>query len=183
MKKIFAFVLAMVMVACMFSACGKSNTAYDSEKHVVVEVDIADLVQIPGYDFLFYNVTNRTVYYLFEEIGYNRGCGFMAKYISNGHNCEYVDEQIVEVVDGEIVAVVSMYNLENNTEVVIADLAEIPGYDYLYYSINTHTIYYLFTKSGYESRMGFMDSYTINSYYCEYVNGEIIEVIPEPTTN
>ena len=51
MKKIFAFVLAMVMVACIFTGCSKeTKTAYDSEKDIVVEVALADLIQIPNYD-------------------------------------------------------------------------------------------------------------------------------------
>lgn len=185
MKKIFAFVLTLIMVACMFTGCGETQpeTAYDSEKDAVVEVTIADLTQVPGYDYLYYNTINRTVYYLFDQRGYKRASGFMAKYISNGHMCEYVNGQLVEVMDGEIVGVVSLRDLENNTDVVIADLAAITGYDYLYYSLNTHTVYYFFTTSGYETRMGFMETYTSNSYYCEYVNGQIIEVIPAQITN
>ena len=94
MKKIFAFVLAMIMVACMLVGCGEVKTAYDSEKDAVVETVIADLVQIPGYDYLYYSTTTRTVYYWFP-LGY---AGYMCEYIRNGHTCEYVKGEIVEVI-------------------------------------------------------------------------------------
>ena len=99
MKKILAFVLAMVMVACIFIGCGKSKTAYDSEKAAVVEVSFADLVQIPGYDYLYYSTTERTVYYLFEKYtDSSYSSGFFGPYIRNGHYCEYIDGEIVEVI-------------------------------------------------------------------------------------
>ena len=94
MKKFFAFVLAMVMVACMFAGCGETKTAYDSEKDAIVEVVYADLIQIPGYDYLYYSTTTRTVYYRFGY-GYK---GYMCEYIMNGHTCEYRNGEIVEVI-------------------------------------------------------------------------------------
>ena len=68
-----------------------------------------------------------------------------------------------------------LYDKENNisAEIVHADLAPVPGYDYLYYSINTHTIYYLSYYSQYSS---WMCPYISNGHYCEYINGEIVEV-------
>ena len=98
MKKIFAFVLAVVMVAVLFTGCAETKKAYDSEKDAVVEVEIADLVQIPGYAYLYYSTTTRTVYYLFEDRpGSHSACGFFGPYIINGHTCEYVNGKIVEV--------------------------------------------------------------------------------------
>lgn len=61
MKKFFAFVLAIVMVTTLFVGCG-AKTAYDFEKDAVVKVTFADLVQIPGYDYLYYSTTEQTVY-------------------------------------------------------------------------------------------------------------------------
>ena len=100
MKKIFAFVLAMVMVACIFTGCSKeTKTAYDSEKDIVVEVALADLIQIPNYDYLYYSTTERTVYYLFEKYAFtDYALGFFAPYIRNGHYCEYINGEIVEVI-------------------------------------------------------------------------------------
>jgi len=95
MKKIFAFVLAMVMVATLFGGCS-AREENDSE----VESEYADLVQIPGYDYLCYSTTDQTVYYLF--VGYKKG--FFGPYIRNGHYCEYIDGHIVEVVPIEEVA-------------------------------------------------------------------------------
>lgn len=98
MKKVFAFALAMVMVAVLFTGCEETKkNAYDSEKDAVVEVEIADLVRIPGYDYLYYSTTTRTVYYLFEKYpGSSYASGFFGPYIINGHTCEYVNGKIVE---------------------------------------------------------------------------------------
>ena len=104
MKKILSFVLMMVIVVCMFVGCGKANTAYDSEKDVVVEVAFADLVQVPGYDYLYYSTTERTVYYLFEKYtNTSYASGFFGPYIRNGLYCEYIDGQIVEIVPSVII--------------------------------------------------------------------------------
>lgn len=98
MKKVFAFALAMVMVAVLFNGCKETKTAYDSEKDAVVEVEIADLVRIPSYDYLYYSTTTRTVYYLFEKYpDASYASGFFGPYIINGHTCEYVNGKIVEV--------------------------------------------------------------------------------------
>jgi len=98
MKKIFAFVLAMIMVACMLVGCGEVKTAYDSEKDAVVETVIADLVQIPGYDYLYYSTKERTVYYLYKQGSGRSATGYMCEYIRNGHTCKYVGGEIVEVI-------------------------------------------------------------------------------------
>ena len=98
MKKIFALVLAMVLVATMFAGCSETSTAYESERDAVVEAVFADLAQIPGYDYLYYSTTDRTVYYLYTDskIG-GFSYSFFGPRIINGHNCEYVDGEIVEV--------------------------------------------------------------------------------------
>jgi len=99
MKKFFAFVLAMVMVATLFSGCSLAqSTAYDSEKDAVVEVEFADLVQIPGYDYLYYSTKERTVYYLYKQGSGRSATGYMCEYIRNGHTCKYVGGEIVEVI-------------------------------------------------------------------------------------
>ena len=65
MKKIFAFVLALVMV-CMFSACNITPTVvYDSHNDNEVTIVFADLAEVPGYKHLYYSVNTHTVYYLY----------------------------------------------------------------------------------------------------------------------
>ena len=64
-----------------------------------MEVAFADLVQVPGYDYLYYSTTERTVYYLFEKYtDTSYASGFFGPYIRKGHNCEYIDGEIVEIV-------------------------------------------------------------------------------------
>ena len=96
MKKILSIILLMVMVATLFVGCSeeKQETAYDSEKDALVKVAYADLIQIPGYDYLYYSVNEQTVYYLF--VVHNVRC--FGPYIRNGHTCEYTDGQIIEIV-------------------------------------------------------------------------------------
>lgn len=99
MKRILALVLTMVLVAYMFTGCGETKTAYDSEKDAVVEVAFADLVQIPGYGYLYYSTTTRTVYYCFRiNGGASNSTGYMAPYILDGHFCEYLNGEIVEII-------------------------------------------------------------------------------------
>lgn len=111
MKKIFAFVLALVMV-CMFSACNITPTVvYDSHNDNEVTIVFADLAEVPGYKHLYYSVNTHTVYYLYG-ITSTVGSTFMDSYISNGNSCKYLDGKIVEVVNGEIVAVVEITTWE-----------------------------------------------------------------------
>ena len=99
MKKLFAFILTMVLVACLFTGCSEAETAYDSEKDTVVEVAFADLIQVPEYDYLYYSAKDRTVYYLFERhANFEHATGFFGPYIRNGHYCEYHDGKIIEVI-------------------------------------------------------------------------------------
>ena len=83
-----------MMVTLFAVSCTNSSVSYDSEKDAVVETEFADLVQIPGYDYLYYSITERTVYYLFT----NYDKGFFGPYIMNGHTCEYVEGKIIEVI-------------------------------------------------------------------------------------
>lgn len=62
---------------------------------------------------------------------------------------------------------------DNSAHIYVADLAPVPEYEYLYYSINTHTVYYLQGDSQWNS---WMCPYISNGHYCEYINGEIVEV-------
>lgn len=55
---------------------------------------------IPGYenDGLVYMNLSNTIYVLFKETTYERGYGYLAPYIKNGHYWEYVDGEFVEII-------------------------------------------------------------------------------------
>ena len=93
MKKILASILT-VLTVCLLVGCGNTE-AYDSENDITVKVFYADLAEIPGCGGeLYYSVNTHTVYYLLFG-GNSRP---MAPYIKNGHFCEYIDGEIVEVI-------------------------------------------------------------------------------------
>lgn len=98
MKKIFALALAIVIVLCLFAGCSNTEHANKTQDETQIEVDHdLDLVEVPGYDYLVYSAETGTVYY-FIRTSYGRtGVGYMSPYIKNGHYCEYVDNEIVEV--------------------------------------------------------------------------------------
>ena len=99
MKKIFAFVLAMIMVAVLFASCGATTAAtyYDSQNDTNVTMFLnTDLVSIPGSDYLKYSINTHTVYYVFRDGTGRSSVAYMSPYISNGHTCEYIAGEIVE---------------------------------------------------------------------------------------
>ena len=97
MKKILAFVLALVVIASLFTGCGKAK---ESDLPETPEIAIADLVKLPDpeYDYLFYSAKTGTVYYLFIHGSMQYETGFMSPYIMNGHTCQYKNGKIVEVI-------------------------------------------------------------------------------------
>lgn len=104
MKKIFAFVLAMIMAAGSFSSCGATTAAiyYDSQNDTNVTMFLdTDLVSIPGSDYLKYSFNTHTVYYVFRDGTGRASVGYMAPYIRNGHICEYIAGEIVEIIPTE----------------------------------------------------------------------------------
>ena len=58
------------------------------------------------------------------------------------------------------------------------DLVPILEHDYLYYSLNTNTVYYVFRTGFAQSSVSYMAPYIMNGHTCEYHDGEIVEVIP-----
>ena len=99
MKKFYVVILAVIMVACMFTACRATSPVHNSEKNEEIDdVVVADLAPIPGYNYLYYSLTERTVYYLFDMGIGQAKTGYMCEYIRNGHNCEYLDGEIMEVI-------------------------------------------------------------------------------------
>ena len=103
--KNFAFILILVMVTCMFTACSNENTqpevTLDEETPEYVRTDLR---KIPGHDELVYDTETSTIYYF---IIYGSGRILMTPYIINGHFCEYID--------GEIIEVIPSINIENVT--------------------------------------------------------------------
>lgn len=76
------------------------------------------------------------------------------------------------------------YTQAENTQITLAeetpsyvatDLSEIPGHSELVYDIETRTVYYFIIYVGGRT---FMSPYIINGHFCEYRDGEIVEVIP-----
>jgi len=86
MKKIFTFILAIVMVATLFTACGTKST--ESQQTTVTNID---LHSIPGYTDLVYLDETGTVYYYRSSPG---GYSWMAPYIINGHFMPTISENV-----------------------------------------------------------------------------------------
>lgn len=72
-----------------------------------------------------------------------------------------------------------IYDSQNDiyVEVEFADLTPVPEYDYLYYSINTHQVYYLFKLGSGQTSRGYMAPYLSNGHTCKYEGREIVEII------
>jgi len=110
MKKIIRLV-CLAFVVCLslliFSSCGQNdNTSTE------VASDADPFIPIEGQEKngLVYHSESKTVYVLFKESsGVNSyggaavGYGYLAEYIVNGHNCEYIDGNIVEVIPEVII--------------------------------------------------------------------------------
>lgn len=67
---------------------------------------------------------------------------------------------------------------QNNIEVEYVDdfpddIVNVPGHNYLYYSINTCDVYKVFVKDDIE----YLDIFTSNNHLCKYVNGRIMETV------
>ena len=93
LKRICLSVLIVLLIFAL-TACGDKN------KSTEAAFDADPFVAIKGHENqgLVYNNQTRTVYVLFKEGAGRRGYGFMDEYIVNGHNCEYRDGKIVEVI-------------------------------------------------------------------------------------
>lgn len=68
----------------------------------------------------------------------------------------------------------------NNVEIEYVDdfpedIVNVPGYDLLYYSIETGKVYKVFIKDDIE----YLDIFTINNHLCKYINGKIMEVVDD----
>jgi len=114
MKKVYKRVICIgvmaVLSTMLLAGCiGKKSTenSFEADPFVIIK----------GYEEqgLVYNNQTRTIYVLFKEASGYKGYGYMDMYIVNGHNCEYRDGKIVEVipnyqiVDDKIVEIEPMY--------------------------------------------------------------------------
>lgn len=99
------FVITMVLlVVTLFTGCGNKSTQ---------NATLADpFIAIEGQEEngLVYHKESKTVYTLFTELrGGPSYAGYLSEHIVNGHNCEYREDKIMEVipnyeiVDGKIV--------------------------------------------------------------------------------
>lgn len=96
-EKIYKSVLCIGIIAVLFTliltGCGKegSSTAWTADPFAIIEGK--------EQEGLVYNRESKTVYTMFSEMGVGGySYGYMAEYIVNGHNCEYHDGKIVEVI-------------------------------------------------------------------------------------
>lgn len=104
--------LSVLLVLLMFAI-----TACEGNKSTEMALKADPFVVIKGHEEqgLVYNNQTRTVYVLFKESSGYTGYGYMDMYVVNGHNCEYRDGKIVEVipnyqiVDNKIVEIEPTY--------------------------------------------------------------------------
>lgn len=91
-KKRYLVVLVVLLIFVLAGCEGNRSTekAFEADPFVAIK----------GHEYqgLVYNNQTRTVYVLFKESLGHTGYGYMDMYIVNGHNCEYRDGKIVEVI-------------------------------------------------------------------------------------
>ncbi|MCI8411616.1 MAG: hypothetical protein HFJ40_04140 [Clostridia bacterium] len=68
-------------------------------------------------------------------------------------------------------------NKIDGTALEMSNLKSIHDNEYLVYSVDTHIVYYMFsTNKGYSGYSYFSPYISENGNFCQYVNGEIVEV-------
>ena len=81
----------------------KDNVVDDLTDDELVADDFpADIVNVPGHNSLYYSIDTLDVYSTYVENGIEN----LETFTSNEHLCKYIKGRIVEVVDGEVVAIV-----------------------------------------------------------------------------
>lgn len=98
-KRIFLLLLA---ISISSSLCGCNYNAKSSNTATLAEsLEGSDLIPIPGEDNLAYFKNGKTVYIVVNYYATynNQSYSYMAPLIINGHNCEYHDGEIVEVIN------------------------------------------------------------------------------------
>lgn len=104
---------AIILFASSHSFAKKDDTIDDiSENKIEVEyVDDFpdDITNVPGYEYLYYSTSTWDVY----KVYFNDDIEFLDIFTNNGHLCKYLNGKIMEVVDGEIIAIVHTAILPN----------------------------------------------------------------------
>lgn len=96
-RRILLLLIIFVMICSFTTACGRKNISIDSTD----VLKSSPFVEIPGREDLFYHVESRTIYviYFYTSSGDGRDYSVSVPYIQNGHYCEYIDNEIVEVTE------------------------------------------------------------------------------------
>lgn len=93
--KSLAFTIVLLLCITGLIACSdetKSNTnSFDANPFTPIEEYKTD--------GLVYMNLSKTVYILYSEPSTYGGYGYLAPYIQNGHFCEYIDGEIVEIIN------------------------------------------------------------------------------------
>lgn len=96
MKKRLLLIILVLSISVSFSGCSKKSPATPSLEDTLAGTG---LIPIPGEDNLAYYEDGRSVYIVinyYENLS-SQALGYMAPLVRNGHFCEYINEEIVEV--------------------------------------------------------------------------------------
>lgn len=99
-KRIILLIVVVALLVMSLTACSvqEANPVND------VAMEMTNFKSVEGKEYLSYDTDTRAVYYMFsthEHVG-NKGFGYtyFAPYISeNGRFCQYINGEIVEIVD------------------------------------------------------------------------------------
>lgn len=65
--------------------------------------------------------------------------------------------------------------LEEADDEFLTDIINIPGHEFLYYSLSTREVYGLSIEDDGE----YFESFIINEHLCKYIKGKIVEVVDD----
>lgn len=100
MKKRFLLLVVMVFcVSLVLCACEPRKSSLTVPVETVI--DSTGLIPIPGEDNLVYYPKGNTVYIVltYYDFSYKQSHSGIAPLIIHGHYCEYIDGEIVEVIE------------------------------------------------------------------------------------
>ena len=91
--------IVMLLITLSLTACRTTANKLDT-----ATIEFANFGQIPGKDYLVYDLDTKIVYYLFSTNGPTdyQGYGYCTEYLGEGgHPCRYIDGEIIE--NGKII--------------------------------------------------------------------------------